>query len=154
SAELARRCGGLVRDLPPRGAGRAARRAGARPDRRSHEAREPRGGEARGEPLPGALPGRLLRRAGPQPEPAVTPSWSRAVPRLLLLLALPAVLLAGRLGLADRPHVIILGPSSDHLAVVRMRGELAMLGIDVDVVIRAQDAGQVGGHPQTPGQVG
>jgi hypothetical protein len=56
-----------------------------------------------------------------------------------MVVALPAVLLAGRIGLADRPHVVILGPALDHLAVVRMRGELAMLGIDVDVVVRARD---------------
>jgi hypothetical protein len=56
-----------------------------------------------------------------------------------MVLALPALLLVGRIGLADRPHAVILGPAADHLAVVRMRGELAMLGIDVDVVVRARD---------------
>src|SRR6185369_132273 len=61
---------------------------------------------------------------------------------ILLLAALP-VLLAGRLVLADRPHVVILGPAADHLVVVRMRGELAMLGLDVDVVVRARDAGNL-----------
>jgi hypothetical protein len=56
-----------------------------------------------------------------------------------VVLALPAVLLVGRVGLADRPHVVILGPALDHLAVVRMRGELTMLGIEVDVVVHARD---------------
>jgi hypothetical protein len=54
-------------------------------------------------------------------------------------MTIPALLLAGSLALAERPHVVILGPAADHEAVVRMRGELAMLGIDVDVLVQARD---------------
>jgi hypothetical protein len=53
------------------------------------------------------------------------------------------VLLAGSLVRAERPHVVILGPASDHAAVVRMRGELSMLGIDVDVLVQARDSGSL-----------
>jgi hypothetical protein len=47
-------------------------------------------------------------------------------------------LLAAAISLAERPHVVILGPSADHVVVVRMRGELAALGIDVDVIEHAK----------------
>src|SRR5262245_20620134 len=61
--------------------------------------------------------------------------------RLLSMAAVvPAVPLAGTLVLADRLHVVILGPAPDHEAVTRMRGELSMLGVDVDVVVQAKDA--------------
>ena len=103
--------------------------------------------------LPRPLPGGILRsaRAESDGEPvsvtAPTPrsargsspralAWRRKLP---FFAAVPAIVLAGTLALAERPHVVILGPSTDHVAVVRMRSELAVLGIDVDVLVHAKN---------------
>jgi hypothetical protein len=72
----------------------------------------------------------LSQRAGP-------PGALYAVLRAALA-AVPILLFAGSYAFAQRPHVVILGPAADNAAVVRMRGELAVLGIDVDVLVPAQ----------------
>lgn len=61
---------------------------------------------------------------------------SASSPRRTALLSLvPAILLAGSLVLADRPRVVIVGPSASHPIVTRVRDELTLLGFDVHVEI-------------------
>jgi hypothetical protein len=43
-------------------------------------------------------------------------------------------IVAGSLGLADTPRVILIGPSPRHPTVVRVRDELQVLGLEVEVV--------------------
>lgn len=61
---------------------------------------------------------------------------SRRGARAIALLV-PAILLVGSLVLADRPRVVILGPSLAHPIVTRVRDELAVLGFDVRVEVAA-----------------
>jgi len=58
-------------------------------------------------------------------------------------LLVPAILLLGSLVLADRPRVVILGPSLSNPIVIRVRDELAVLGFDVRVEIADDGAGDL-----------
>jgi hypothetical protein len=60
-----------------------------------------------------------------------------------LAMLVPAILLAASLVLADRPRVLILGPSAQHPMVIRVRDELAVLGYDVRIEIGAPAAGDL-----------
>lgn len=53
--------------------------------------------------------------------------------------AIPALLVASAV-FADRPRVVMVAPAYDDPAVTRMRGELAVLGVEVEVLVSAKDS--------------